>query len=281
MTIRESSGVNLNESPLMVTDPDPRANPNLRSTSPEDELGKKTTDQPTLKAKTLTSGTNTLSWAQILRGLNPKSVDLVTSTTLSRIQSQSSCKVSFLAEQIQEWQSPWHASLIGKFLGNLTPLSVISRWAFNLWSSYGLVNMMDIEEGFFVFRFRSQDQATNVLSSGPWSCRGDVMHLVPWKPFFCPWMECFSYAPVWLRIHALPLELWNPVSPIVYENLPSVCFKCGIIGHKEISYPDNKDPSVDNANHVEANHDTTENSHSLNNAVQENITPLKQKTDIA
>ncbi|WOL05858.1 hypothetical protein Cni_G14589 [Canna indica] len=142
-------------------------------------------------------------------------------------------------------------------------------------------------------------------------------------------MECFSYAPVWLRIHALPLELWNHVSvsliansigklitidnrsfefqkgkyvrvcveidlaqsikqgvlinlhdskffqPIVYENLPSVCFKCGIIGHREVSCLDNKCPSVDNANHVEVNHDLTENSHSLNNVVKENTTSPK------
>ncbi|WOL13191.1 hypothetical protein Cni_G21960 [Canna indica] len=81
---------------------------------------------------------------------------------------------------------------------------------------------MDIEEGFFVFHFRSQEQATNILSGGPWSFQGDVIRLVPWKPFFRPWMESFSYAPMWIRIHALPLELWNPVSDKdVFLTLPS------------------------------------------------------------
>ncbi|WOK95957.1 hypothetical protein Cni_G04664 [Canna indica] len=44
---------------------------------------------------------------------------------------------------------------------------------------------------------------------GPWSFRGDVLRLIPWKPLFRPWDELFTTTPIWIRLLSLPLEFWN------------------------------------------------------------------------
>ncbi|WOL09925.1 hypothetical protein Cni_G18679 [Canna indica] len=126
---------------------------------------------------------------------------------------------------------------------------------------------------------------------GPWSLRGDILRLFPWKPLFKPWEELFTTTSIWLRLQSLPLEFWNPdcishiasvfgsvlkidersfsfergkyvrvyieinlalplrqgvwislgdskfFQSVCYENLPSVCFHCGLIGHRELSCP--------------------------------------------
>ncbi|WOL05273.1 hypothetical protein Cni_G14000 [Canna indica] len=85
----------------------------------------------------------------------------------------------------------------------------IRSWAEILWYSFGLKSVLDLDDGFFVFRFDSFQQATNTLTVEPWSFRDNLLRLVPWHPMFRPWMEKNTTAAVWVRIHSLPLEIWN------------------------------------------------------------------------
>ncbi|WOK97803.1 hypothetical protein Cni_G06511 [Canna indica] len=233
------------------------------------------------------------SWADILKSSNPKnktsSMDF--SSAFSKISSSTKERVVFSSEQISSLCELWSASLIGNFFRKPPHLDVICSWASRLWYLHGFQSVLDLDEKNFIFHFNSIESANFILTGGPWSLRGDVLRLIPWKPLFKPWEELFTTAPIWLRLQSLPLEFWNldcikhiagnfglvlrvnersfsferghyvrvcvevnlalPLrqgvwisadgfdffQSVCYENLPSVCFQCAIIGHRESNYP--------------------------------------------
>ncbi|WOL05687.1 hypothetical protein Cni_G14416 [Canna indica] len=157
-----------------------------------------------------------ISWTQILKGENPNPKILpgtISSSaalvSLQRIQHQSTIRVLFTADQLQSWSQPWEASLIGKFLGKAPLLLLVRRWVDRLWSNSGFYSILDLEDEFFVFRFNNLSSTSNIFSSSPWSLCWDIIRLIPWRAFFQPWLERITTTPVWIRLHGLPLELWN------------------------------------------------------------------------
>ncbi|WOL14100.1 hypothetical protein Cni_G22880 [Canna indica] len=227
------------------------------------------------------------SWAQILRNRNPNSKSRVSSPILSKIQSTTSDKISFSTEQIQSWRQPWEKSLIGA--------------------------------------------ASLILTDGPWTFRGDVLRLMPWKPLFRSRDELFTTALVWIRFHSLPLEFWNKASvfsiaqcfgkvlkiddrsftferglyiracveidlalpicegvwisvdeseffqPIVYENLPVICFQCGVIGHHDLNCPIlvNRSNSKPDALNSESSHSEVSPVNFVSSELPSSIDPLR------
>ncbi|WOL20218.1 hypothetical protein Cni_G29022 [Canna indica] len=195
-----------------------------------------------------------VSWAQVLHGDNSVSPQVTPNPTLCGIHLASSNKVHFMPQQLMAWSEPWENSL----------------------------------SGVFVFRFRDRISCSNVLTGGPFSLRGNVIRLIPWRPLFRPWYGPFLLAPIWERLLGLPLEIWNVDSvslfaaslgkvlaidqrsfsfergryirvcieidlslvlrqglwvrepekeffqPVAYENLPSICYACCWIGHREV-----------------------------------------------
>ncbi|WOL20618.1 hypothetical protein Cni_G29423 [Canna indica] len=178
--------------PMEETPPPPitdkvGVNPNLSSTIATNIL--EATPRPATapvipKPNHASPGTGKLSWAQILRSSNPKHLNSISSSTLSRIQLSSPSKVSFSANQLQQWQSPWHASLIGNFFGKLPPLPVVSHWASNLWSSVDLINVLDIEDDFFVFAFLRWNRLLTSSPADPGCAGGMSLDWYPGSLFF-------------------------------------------------------------------------------------------------
>ena len=62
---------------------------------------------------------------------------------------------------------------------------------------------------FFLFRFHSEVDVPRVITAGPWSFRGQFLHVFPWRPDFNPMTEMPRSSPVWIQLPDLPLEYWN------------------------------------------------------------------------
>ncbi|WOK94896.1 hypothetical protein Cni_G03601 [Canna indica] len=78
-----------------------------------------------------------------------------------------------------------------------------------IWDVPGLASVLDLEEGFFIFRFRDAKSSSDILAAGPYFLGGSALRLIPWWPCFRPWEETFHTAPVWVRFLGLSLEFWN------------------------------------------------------------------------
>ena len=68
---------------------------------------------------------------------------------------------------------------------------------------------MDLTHGFFLVRFYTKEDLDAVLEKGPWFIGDFFLSLRPWEPFFKPSAASVSSIAVWVRLHELPIELYE------------------------------------------------------------------------
>lgn len=62
----------------------------------------------------------------------------------------------------------WKASLIGQFNGPASPKNQIQAVVSRLWGRRGRVEVLDLENGGFIFKFDDKQTLSWVLEEGPW-----------------------------------------------------------------------------------------------------------------
>ena len=68
---------------------------------------------------------------------------------------------------------------------------------------------MDLGNEFFLTRFSMKEDLDAVLKRGPWFIGEHFLSIRPWEPFFKPEIANVSSIAVWVRLHALPIELYE------------------------------------------------------------------------
>ncbi|WOK97582.1 hypothetical protein Cni_G06290 [Canna indica] len=153
-----------------------------------------------------------VSWASLFKANKSDVKSFSSFELLSSIKSSSSDFVEFNESELQDLRQPWFSSLIGRFVRRSLPHFHVHDWAMAIWSMFNLANVIDMQNGFFLFHFFSEEDAVKVLTNGPWDFRGDLINLRPWKPDFKALTEEISSAPVWIQFPDLPMEYWHDSS---------------------------------------------------------------------
>ena len=68
---------------------------------------------------------------------------------------------------------------------------------------------MDLKNEFFLTRFSLKEDLEAVLRRGPWFIGEHYLSIRSWGPFFKPEVANISSIAVWVRLHALPIELYE------------------------------------------------------------------------
>ena len=79
-----------------------------------------------------------------------------------------------------------------------------------LWKPTGRIDFVDLGKDFYSVKFSVKEDMNAVLKNGPWFVGGHFLSIHPWEPFFKPDCASVSSIAVWVRFHALPLELYEP-----------------------------------------------------------------------
>ncbi|XP_020675529.1 uncharacterized protein LOC110094606, partial [Dendrobium catenatum] len=90
------------------------------------------------------------------------------------------------------------------------------------WSLKGSVQLLSLNDGFFLLRFSCVEDFDMVWSRGVWFLLGKPFVLQKWHPKFVPKKEDFATVPIWVKIHDLPLACWNS------EGISRIASKIGI-----------------------------------------------------
>ncbi|XP_030923106.1 uncharacterized protein LOC115949992 [Quercus lobata] len=106
-------------------------------------------------------------------------------------------------------RKPWSNALIIKLCGRPIRLSFLQSKLNLLWKPVGSLVCVDLGEDFFSVRFSLKEDMDAVLKNGPWFIGGHFLSIRPWEPFFKPASASVSSIAVWVRLHALPLELYE------------------------------------------------------------------------
>uniref|UniRef100_M1DUX9 DUF4283 domain-containing protein n=1 Tax=Solanum tuberosum TaxID=4113 RepID=M1DUX9_SOLTU len=102
-------------------------------------------------------------------------------------------------------------SLVGKFVttkGELPALADIRRWVTGLWKHIHGMNIYEMGNGYFLFKFSSIITAEQVVE-GDWSWRNSPVLFQWWNPTICTSSTTKSARTTRIRIVGLPLQFWS------------------------------------------------------------------------
>ncbi|XP_023873798.1 uncharacterized protein LOC136071564 [Quercus suber] len=103
----------------------------------------------------------------------------------------------------------WSKALIIKLYGRSIGLSFLQSKLISLWKPSGTLVCVDLGENFYSARFSLKEDLDAVLQKGPWFIGGHFLAIRPWEPFFKPASASVLSIAVWVRLHGLPMELYE------------------------------------------------------------------------
>ncbi|XP_039044644.1 uncharacterized protein LOC120184190 [Hibiscus syriacus] len=135
-------------------------------------------------------------------------------------------------------------TLIVKVLGRMVGYNTLHNRIYTIWKPSHPINLVDIENNYFLVKFSCQQDYLNGLSDGPWTIFGHYLTIEPWSVDFCSaqshlsrmiaWTPTFRpYGCEYKSVHPLvsKIDINGRTQIVEYEALPTVWFECGIYGH--------------------------------------------------
>ncbi|KAB5544818.1 hypothetical protein DKX38_012930 [Salix brachista] len=145
------------------------------------------------------------SWADKVRVS-----DSTTRHTLEPLpQKPAGSRLKIPAGMVMHSMDHWKKCIIGFFIGCKMPYHAVSSIAKKAWKPYGMDQVTTMADGFYVFRFRTEEALGAVLERGPWMFGGKNIILQKWTPKFQFDKSRITSIPVWIRLKGLPLPLWT------------------------------------------------------------------------
>ncbi|XP_020689233.1 uncharacterized protein LOC110104462 [Dendrobium catenatum] len=103
----------------------------------------------------------------------------------------------------------WNLCLVGYSVGKRPYYEALKETAMRIWKLKGTFELIALTDGFFLFKFSLPKDYDMVWSKGAWFFHGNPFIFQKWTKSFNPTRENFTYVPIWVRIHNLPLVCWN------------------------------------------------------------------------
>ncbi|KAI3883878.1 hypothetical protein MKX03_017341 [Papaver bracteatum] len=104
---------------------------------------------------------------------------------------------------------PWKRCLIGKVVGKTVGFKFISYKVNELWKPTGKIQILDLGNEFFLFKFDCPDDYRFALLEGPWFIGGHHLSMRRWTPNFKSSIASVNTSVVWDRLPELPLEFFD------------------------------------------------------------------------
>lgn len=104
---------------------------------------------------------------------------------------------------------PWRRALVLKVLSKSISFRVLQDRILRVWKLEMGCELVDIDKGYIVARFYTQEDYYRVLNGGPWMVMGNYITITKWRPNFSPSEHVLTRTLVWVRFTALPLEMFE------------------------------------------------------------------------
>ncbi|KAJ6672988.1 ZINC KNUCKLE CX2CX4HX4C-RELATED [Salix viminalis] len=139
-----------------------------------------------------------------------KVTDSSTRFTLEPVQrSEDGRQPEITMDMLTDNAEQWNRCIVGFFPGYRMNYHTVTTVANRVWKTEGLESVMSTANGFWLFRFQTEDQMQAILERGPWMFGGKAIILQQWHPEFVFDKNRISKLPVWVRLHGLPFSLWS------------------------------------------------------------------------
>ncbi|KAL4311843.1 hypothetical protein GQ457_01G028380 [Hibiscus cannabinus] len=95
--------------------------------------------------------------------------------------------------------------LLGKSIGYRAPLNRIQ----SMWNPLGEIQLIDLDNEYFLVRFAKEEDYVHVLTGGPWVVYGSYLTVQPWSRNFSTNSEYPERIMVWVRLPKLPYRYYT------------------------------------------------------------------------
>ncbi|KAE8735657.1 hypothetical protein F3Y22_tig00000340pilonHSYRG01097 [Hibiscus syriacus] len=95
--------------------------------------------------------------------------------------------------------------LLGRTIGCKTMVTRVHA----LWKPAGEMQLIDLDNNYFLVRFTDERDFTNVLTKGPWMIYGSYLTIQPWSQSFKMSEKHPSHVVVWIRLPGLPYRYYT------------------------------------------------------------------------
>ncbi|KAK7289688.1 hypothetical protein RIF29_03530 [Crotalaria pallida] len=120
------------------------------------------------------------------------------------------CPEFVLAEKEQRRiQKPWKKGIIVKLLGRKIGFRALETRLNQMWAKWGVINIIDLENDYFLVKFSNEDDLSNAVLEGPWLIYDHYLTVRQWTPDFNPFKESIERVAVWVRFSGLPIEYYD------------------------------------------------------------------------
>ncbi|KAI5382050.1 hypothetical protein KIW84_UN0211 [Lathyrus oleraceus] len=118
-------------------------------------------------------------------------------------------EVKIEESDVEEELEFWANSIILFALGESLSMNAVKKFMEKNWNSVSLPELYYNEEGYFIVRFRNQEDREHVLAQGPYFIYGKPLYLRQWSSDFEMKEDILRVMPLWVTFPQLPLHLWG------------------------------------------------------------------------
>ncbi|KAI8526275.1 hypothetical protein RHMOL_Rhmol13G0296200 [Rhododendron molle] len=102
----------------------------------------------------------------------------------------------------------WKNAIVGCFVDKRLSYFQVRSWAQRVWKT-DAKDVITLDNGFFVYKFRDTETLDSILVNGPYFCGGKRIVIKKWHPGMHLTKGAFSSVPVWVKLYNVPLESWT------------------------------------------------------------------------
>ncbi|XP_057451938.1 uncharacterized protein LOC130743727 [Lotus japonicus] len=117
--------------------------------------------------------------------------------------------IKITKRELKEACKPWRKAIIVKLLGKKLGLSLLRIRLERLWQPMGDMEVIDLDNEFYIIRFSNAADYGHVFNGGPWVIMGHYLVIQQWKPGFVPEEGIPGKVAVWVRIPKFPVEFYG------------------------------------------------------------------------
>ncbi|KAL4323225.1 hypothetical protein GQ457_11G016430 [Hibiscus cannabinus] len=100
-------------------------------------------------------------------------------------------------------------SMIIRLLGKTIGYRALWNRIMALWTPVGEINLIDLDNEYYLVRFANEEDFQKVLSGGPWMIFGSYLTVQPWSRYFNSAEDHPSHIMVWARLPKLPYRYYT------------------------------------------------------------------------
>ncbi|XP_019189026.1 PREDICTED: uncharacterized protein LOC109183401 [Ipomoea nil] len=111
--------------------------------------------------------------------------------------------------ELEEIRAPWRLAIIVKVMSRSVGYAYLLRRLTSMWKPKGKMDLIAIDNGYFIVRFGAVEDLEFAMFEGPWMVLDHYLIVKPWVPDFDPFSDVTEKVLVWIRIPCLPTEYYS------------------------------------------------------------------------